>query len=84
MKFPIIIASGQGILPFVMFGIPAAIIGFSLLIWAMVLVLKKKKESDTAIVVLSCVGVLLIAFILVAPKFESQAYWVLSLFRPQP
>ena len=83
MKLPLIIASGQGVIPFVFLGLPAAAIGVVCLCVAMGLALKKKEENRKTVRKLSVIGVLLIAFLFVSPTLDPVVFWVLDRVMPQ-
>ena len=78
MKFPPIIASGQGLIPFLFLGVPAAIIGVACLIVAATLASKKKTEDKKTVRKLSIIGVLLIAFLFISPSLDPITNWVIE------
>ena len=67
MTFPASLASGQGVIPFLLVGVPAGVIGLICLLVAGILALKKKPNEKRSIWILLGVGVLLIAFLCIPP-----------------
>jgi hypothetical protein len=83
MNHPVIIASGQGIAPFVFIGLPAAAVGVTCLVAAVILALKKKKEDNRAVIMLGIAGVVLLGVFLVSPSLEPVTDWVVNRgFKP--
>ena len=83
MKIPLIIASGQGMIPFLFLGVPAALIGIVCLGVALFLGMKKKEEDRKAVRNLSAIGVLLIVFLFVSPRLDPVVFWVLDRVMPK-
>lgn len=73
---PLFLASGQGILPFVIFGIPAALASLASFIIFAVLTSKKDKKHDRRAVasIIAGVGFAIIAYY--SPGFEFFADWL--------
>lgn len=83
MNLPLIIASGQGLIPFLLLGVPAAIIGIVCLGVALYLGLKKKEEDKKTVWKLSVIGILLIAFFFISPSLDPVVLWVLDRIMPK-
>jgi hypothetical protein len=83
MQLPLIIASGQGVIPFLFLGVPAAAIGVICLGVAVVLTLKKNDAAKKTVRKLSVIGALLIAFLFVSPTLDPVVFWVLDRVMPQ-
>jgi hypothetical protein len=78
-KTPVFLASGQGVVPLMILGIPAAIVGVVCVVVAVWRGLTRAdtKKGDTRLIF---VGLALIAFLFVSPRLDPLVFWFINRF----
>ena len=78
MSFPILIASGHGLLLVIFLGIPAATVGMAFFGAAALLAARKTKEDMKGALVFAVIGAILFSFLFVSPRLDPLVDWAIG------